>query len=572
MCLCWLVSSLFAQPQFRDVSQQSNVRYSGFNSGIAIADFDRDGFEDVFVAAGQSEERLHRNQGNGRFQDVAQEAGLGQVGNAIAAAWADVDNDGWLDLYVGNAAEPNKLYRNLGNGRFEDISASAGVGNEGRTQAVLFADVDLDGWIDIYVANISAENALYRNNGDGTFTDIVDASGTSDLKIAMGSAFFDYDRDGDPDLYLTHDNRQDFILYQNDGQGRFTNVAQEAGVAYQGYGMGVDVGDVNRDGWLDMYITNLYENVLFLNKGDGTFENISQSAGIGDVGMGWGTTWLDIDNDGWQDIYVVNDTYFPVNGVYYKNIMYRNKGDNTFEIVSGSTSLESPYAGYGVASFDFDNDGRLDLFLANKQDDGNQLFRNETENDMHWVKVRCIGTRSNRAAIGARVEVEAGGVLWVDEISGGSGFASQNSLCLHFGLGEATLIDRLRVIWPGGETEEWTQLAVDRLHELTEGGLSTSTSAAWEKTGIQLTAPHPNPFESQSQFQLELSDQSQVSIVVTGIDGRQIHSLHKGQLSPGQHNFSWVGRLDNGQKLPVGLYLLHIRVDDKEQVLKIILQ
>ncbi|MEM9916833.1 MAG: FG-GAP-like repeat-containing protein [Bacteroidota bacterium] len=567
-----LAAPLFSQPAFKDLSSQAGFNAVARNSGIAIADYDNDGFDDVYVAVGNGANLLYHNLQNGTFEEVAAQALVADASNSIAAAWADIDNDGWTDLYVGNAEQPNRLYRNLGNGRFEERSAAAGVDNEGRSQVVLFADVDLDGWIDMYVANINTENALYRNNGDGTFTDIVETSGTTDRLVAMGSLFFVYDNDGDPDLYLTHDNRKEFILYQNDGKGRFTNVAAAAGVDYAGFGMGVDVGDVNRDGWLDLYITNLYENVLFLNKGDGSFENISATAGIDDLGMGWGTAWMDCDNDGWQDIYAANDSYFPVDGAYYDNVLYQNNGDNTFTKVSDSTVLSSPFAGYGVACSDFDNDGREDIFLANKQEDGNQLFHNLTANEYNWVQFRCVGTMSNRSAIGTRVTLALGDVTLVDEISGGSGFASQNSQRLHFGLGAATTIDRLSIRWPSGLVEERSNVAVNQLHTLVEGEQTTSLETLVANDEFRLQQLQPNPFRDHIACLLELEQTTKLQLDVVDLKGQLVAKVFEGRLSEGMHTFQWDGRSQTGEKQSSGLYLLIISANGKKRTYKLILE
>ncbi|RMD73627.1 MAG: VCBS repeat-containing protein, partial [Bacteroidetes bacterium] len=342
-----------AQPAFVDLATQAGIAATGQNYGIAIADYDGDGYDDLYVTRRDGPNLLYHNLGNLQFEEVAGVAGVANAGVSSCAVWGDFDNDGWPDLLVTDRDADNVLYHNNGDGTFTDITAQAGVAEGSKVRAALTADVNGDGWLDIYLARLGLENKLYLNNGDGTFTDYTAASGALDDQISMGAVFFDYDNDGDPDLYLTHDAHQPYILYQNDGTGHFTDVSAAAGVNYAGQGMGVCTGDINHDGWLDIYITNLSFNTLYLNNGDGTFTDISDAAGVTDPGMGWGCTFLDCDNDTWPDIYMANDSYFSP----LPNVLYRNRGDLTFENISEGTPLASMFAGYAVAVADFDHNG-----------------------------------------------------------------------------------------------------------------------------------------------------------------------------------------------------------------------
>lgn len=519
--------TLSAQPLFFDGSASAGIDHPGRNFGVAFGDYDGDGADDIYISRHNAPNLLYQAIGNGQFAEVAAQAGIAHVGTTNMSAWGDFDNDGHLDLYLGNRDEPNILYHNNGDGTFTDISASAGVNSGHRTRAVLWGDVDRDGYIDLYVANLAAPNYLYHNNGDGTFTDITAAANAQDFGIAMGSLFFDYDNDGDLDLYLTHDANQPNILYRNDGTGNFEDVSVVSGANIAAQGMGVDFADINHDGFFDLYITNLYENVLLLSDGDDTFTEIGGPAGVDDLGMGWGTVFLDYDNDGYSDIYVSNDTYFAP----FDNLLYRNLGNTTFEIVSEGTLLASPMAGYGVATGDVNSDGKPDLLLVNAgSQDGNQLFLNSTENAHHFVKVRLRGTESNTAAIGARVTVEANGQVQMDEVCAGMGYASQNSFTLHFGLGEAMFIDRLSIRWPNGEVEAYEGLAVDQHYFITEGeGLVTnvlSTAGAVSELKIW-----PNPAKERLFVQVNGQDSGKEGLLrIFSGTGTEVY---RAQVAPG---------------------------------------
>ncbi|MEZ4983701.1 MAG: VCBS repeat-containing protein [Saprospiraceae bacterium] len=290
------------------------------NISLAVADYDNDGWDDIYVGRIGSANALLRNNGDGTFTNRAAIAGV--AGNALTytAVWGDLDNDGDQDLYVGNRDMPKTYYRNNGDGTFTDATLVSGLGNAGRARSLLLADVDSDGWLDVYVANLGQENSLYRNNGDGTFTDVTAEVGLSDPLLSMGAVFFDYDNDGDQDLYLTHDNNQPNILYENDGTGHFTDVSLASGAQIAAFGMGVDIGDVNNDGWLDLYITNLYENNLLLNQANGQFVDIAATAGVDDYGMGWGTAILtQITTDG--RIFMLSMIAIsPLTNVLYRNL------------------------------------------------------------------------------------------------------------------------------------------------------------------------------------------------------------------------------------------------------------
>lgn len=455
----------WSQVAFSDQADLVGLGELGPNYGVAVGDYDKDGWEDIYITRRPGANRLFKNIG-GTFVDVAPSAGVAVGIDTKIALWADFDNDGWLDLFLANKKGiGDMLFKNNRVGGFTDVSDQAGIRHEGDPFAAITGDVDNDGYLDIYIAHFDGPNVLWKNNGNMTFTNITEQSGAISNKIAMGATFVDFDNDGDLDLYLTHDGYGPNTMYANDGAGNFLDVSQAIGADIKAFGMGVDVGDINNDGWFDLYITNLYPNNLLLNKGNGSFLDIRDSAGVGDPGMGWGTAFLDVDNDGLQDIYAANTLRTP-------NVLYRNRGDSTFETVSTGTVLSSVRGnGFGVATLDYNKDGKVDILLANSNDTvGVQLFRNESGNSWHWLEVALHSDRLNASAIGAKVEVMAGKHYGVDVVSGGSSWASQHSPILHFGLKNHEMVDSLRIRWPDGEREVYYNIAADQIFQARQFG------------------------------------------------------------------------------------------------------
>lgn len=490
--LLLLTLSAAAQPNFTNRSLPAGFAGTpGPNHCLAAGDFDGDGYDDLFLGRIGAPNKLFRNNQDGTFTEVAGTAGVAGAANALtyAAAWGDLDNDGDPDLYVANRDAADQLYENLGNGTFREITLDAGINNTSAPRSVNFADVDNDGLLDIFVANLRQDNRLYRNLGGLHFTDEANERGVSDNLVSMGAIFTDYDRDGDQDLYLTHDNRQPNLLLNNDGKGIFTDVSRPSGTDHAGFGMGVAAGDVNNDGWPDLYITNLYTNLLLVNNHDGTFTNRTGSAGVGDEGMGWGTTFLDADNDGREDIYVANESYFSP----YPNVLYRNLGNDSFAVITDLLAEGSPFGGYAAVTTDVDHDGRTDLFVANSgQTGGLQYFHNAATNANHWLAIRPEGTRSNRDGIGVRVTVETSLGTQVREVTAGSGYASQNGRWLHFGLGRDSLISRLEIVWPSGQTDVWEAVPTNQFLSILEGGTVAASNQA-EANNQPKILLYPNP-------------------------------------------------------------------------------
>lgn len=462
--------------------------YVGF--GCGFADLDDDGDPDiVIIGAASGRVGLFENDGAGHFTDRSEGSGIPLLAQGSGFAASDFDGDGDLDLYFTQLGEGNVLARNEGNFRFADVTAQAGVADVGGAgKGVSFGDFDGDGWLDLYVCNYSFtnivrgtsdnKNVLYRNLGNGTFEDVSVAQGVDDHGYGFQSVWFDYDRDGDVDLYLSNDRAvlpplfRGNQLWRNDG-GRLVNVSESSAAGLSLYSMGVACGDFDGNGWPDLYCTNVgtYEEGIYpllLNQGDGTFVESSAAAGVEHHrGIGWGTLFSDLDNNGHQDLYV-NDMFEP-------NSLFMCDGE--FPCVESSEAAEvtaSSEPSFGSAVADVDNDGDLDL-LVNNLGGNVELFINQEGHKRNWIKYRILGFGHNLFAVGATIETRVGDSLYFREIlAGGNGYLGQNELIVHVGLDDATLVDEVVVTWPGGKTARTlTNLSVNRTWTISREGESS---------------------------------------------------------------------------------------------------
>ncbi len=440
-------------PLFTDVTGKAGVGDAGNGKGAAFADYDNDGDWDLYVSNKGGANKLYRNDGDGNFTDVTAEAGdnLGDAGFCMGSVFFDYDNDGWVDLYIPKGGryeiEANRLLRNV-NGRFVDVTEKAGVGSKEFTYAAAAADYDNDGYLDIYLANygVGAKNILYRNNGDGTFTDVTDAAGVGDRSWSWMAAWSDVNGDGRPDLYVVNGRYpagEPNTLYLNNGDGTFRDASRESGLADPNWGLGAAFGDVDRDGDLDVFVSNYVgPNALYLNDGTGRFQNVAKQAGLADEGWGKGPTFGDIDHDGDLDLYEGD--------CKVANQLYRNNGDGTFTNVAGENpSVQcATVRTKGTTFADVDGDGDLDLYVVNWGVE-NRLFRNGTD-DGDWLKVRLVGTSSNRMAVGSRVWVREGkNLAGMADLQTASGFCAQAPQELHFGV-DASKTYSVEVRFPSG--------------------------------------------------------------------------------------------------------------------------
>ena len=489
-----------ADPLVTDRSgvQPSIMSHDAFR-GTATADFDRDGLPDLFIAEERGRSRLYRNAGNGGFEDATARSGLDGIERVIGAYFADYDNDGCADLLVLRNHLSSLLYRNRCNGTFEDVTAKSGLERAGlpATGAIWF-DSDNDGHLDLYLLltgdfekgfvpsrgdlQNAESNVLFVNRGDGTFEDVTARAGVGDRGLALAAAATDFDNDGDQDIYIANDMQRN-VLYENLGDGRFRDIARQAGVDDLGNGMGVSVGDVDADGWMDLYLTNIsaptpprYANTaqtnrLYMNRGNGSFEDVHKAqVGPDLTGWGWNSFFFDLDNDGDLDIYVINGfrpDFQPHNSE--PNLLFLARGpEPSYSNVSDFSGVDFDGYSRGGVYLDHDGDGDLDVVLTGLHSPF--LFRNRSEAlGNGWLRLELVGTRSNRDGFGARVKVVAGGREQVAEMGNqGGNFISSIHGPLHFGLGEAERVDRIEIRWPSGALQTLTDLEANRLHVVTE--------------------------------------------------------------------------------------------------------
>ncbi len=448
------VAVLTVDPTFTKIMSGLIATEGGDSSGCAWGDFDNDGFPDLFVGNGSTRNFLYRNNRDGTFtkQPIAAPA----LDSGFGGSWGDFNNDGWLDLFVANRSA-NYLYRNNGDGTFTKVTAFAGA--TGATSwSGSWGDYDRDGWLDLFISNGGGNNnVLLRNNGDGTFTRITAARIVGDGGTSIGAAWQDYDSDGWPDLFVANNGGNNF-LYRNLRNGTFARVAAGRIATDSQSAILPDWGDYDNDGWPDLAVGCFGRNLLFRNLGDRTFAKQTNGPVVLDPQNSEIVQWIDYDNDGFLDLFSANDGG-------QNNTLYHNNGDGTFTKITTGSLVNDGGNSAGCAWADYDNDGFPDLFVANWQGSRpNFLYRNNG-NTNHWLKVKCVGTASNRAGIGAKVRVRAtirAKELWqLREISGGTGFG-QTSLLAHFGLGDAATAQTVRIEWPSGAVQELHDVSVNQ--------------------------------------------------------------------------------------------------------------
>ena len=511
--------------------------------GAAFIDYDNDGWQDMLLVNGSrlsglpqdqtQASRLYRNNGDGSFTNVTQKAGISRTGWGQSVSVGDYDNDGFDDFFISYFGK-NALYHNNSNGTFTDVAEKAGVANNLTRwgSGCAFVDYDRDGSLDLFVASYidldlktaplpesgpclykgltvacgppgltGGVNTLYRNNGEGGFTDVSEKAGIRKTNgtYGLGVLVADFDNDGWPDVYVANDSAP-AALYHNNKNGTFTDVGTEAGCAFSidgkpQAGMGVSAGDYDRDGWLDIFKTNFSgdTSTLYHNTGKAVFDDVTFPAGIGITTrwLGWGCGFVDVNNDGWPDIFLVNGHVYPEvekltteAGYAQRKVLYRNLQNGRFEDVSDRVGgpVVQPSAARGCAFGDYDNDGDIDI-LINPVNAMPELLRCDSSNQNNWITIKAMGVKSNRSGVGARIKCVTEDGAQIDEVRSGGSYYSQNDLRVHFGLGKRDKVKSLEIRWPSGQVDTLSDVAANQFITIKEGaGLMRATPAAKIKT------------------------------------------------------------------------------------------
>ncbi len=513
---CFLIAGFFAtanaQIQLEEVAQQWGVDHYHrglIGGGVAIFDFNNDGFQDMYLTGGRFKDKLYKNNGNRTFVDIAPFAGLDTTifYNTMSVVTGDINNDGYRDIFVGtDQLRHHLLFLNNGDGTFEEISQTAGINVLEWATGGVFADFNLDGWLDLYIVNyvqrqeavVDEEgdvigfnhscypNRLYLNNGDLTFTDATTATQTGDVGCGLAAVATDLNGDHQPDLFVANDFGEwvspNVGLTSAFPDSIFANSSDAMGLAKAIYGMGIAEGDYNRDGYMDYYVTNLGSNLLHTGSATNVYTDLAAESGVdntfvtGAFTTGWGTAFVDLNHDGFEDLLVSNGDIpaarFIANDQEDPNKLFLNNGDGSFSDISFLVGFDNTQRGRGLAVGDLDNDGDQDVVVAiaaENNDSGRLLiYDNKLESNDHWLKVTLAGTHTSSDAFGAKVLLYHQEELWIKELNGGSSHASQHSSLLHFGLGLVEQLDSVVVIWPGGKRQSMSNVNADNLIRITE--------------------------------------------------------------------------------------------------------
>lgn len=529
-------------------SPEQKFIVESMSGGVALIDYDRDGWPDIYFTNAQTVEMarkgikargaLYHNNHDGTFTDVTDKAGVGYPCWAMGASVGDYNNDGWPDLLI-TCLHGVVLYRNNGNGTFTDVTKSAGLGGDSMwATGGTFGDYDGDGWDDLFVSHYvdidlndlaafgssstckymgievqcgprglkGSPDTLYHNNRNGTFTDVSKRAGVSDPEHRYGltAIWSDFNNDGKLDLLVTNDGQPNY-LYQGDGHGTFTDVGFPSGVALNANGaaqanMGIALGDYLHTGRMSIFISH-FDNeyaALYRNDGGMNFTDVSAMSGIaaGTSGyVGWGDAFVDFSNDGWKDIFLVNGHVYPQVdtadlGTSYREpkLLFLNQRNGTFKNISKSVgpAIQIPQVSRGMATGDLFNDGRMEAVVENLKG-GPMILRPESGPRNHWISFQLEGVTCNRLALNARVQATAGRLVQLGEVNSGGSYLSQNDLRIHFGLGDHKVLDDAKIIWPDGKVETLTHLAADRFYTVREGAgvIASRAPAAPIRRGAQ---------------------------------------------------------------------------------------
>ncbi len=557
----------FSRAGWSDLAVGTVLEGSGASSGVAWGDYDHDGLIDIYLSQYDQPNQLFHNEGNGIFTEATGTA-ANDPGSSTCSYWGDYDDDGLLDIYVLQRLQGNRLYQNTADFQFLDATLPV-MEDTGDVWGGALVDYDADGRLDLYCSNFNGANQLLHNDGNGNFSSV---PGVLDFNSgSQACSWADYDNDGDQDVYIVNGGGYEAnTLYRNDGQDLFTEVNNSL-LNNMGAGQGAAWGDYDNDGDLDLYLTNWGSgNKLLRNDGNDNFSDATS----GPLGMMFvncqSAVWGDYDNDGDLDLFVAS--------YGFANSLLENDGTGNFiDVTDQYPILADTDNSVGAAWADCDNDGDLDLFVSNYLTEC-RLYANNLDNGNHWLHLKLVGDLSNRSAIGARVRIVAGGNAWIREVNGGTGYMSQNSLLVEFGLGSITSVDSVQVTWPyrDGEGEyqvsSRTDVAVDQIVIILEPGGSLSSVPGVLPAGYVLHSNYPNPFNPQTSIRFDLPETAQISLNVYDLAGHLVRTLISNETRiAGQYEVPWNGQDSLGQVVSAGVYFYRLDVGNGSESRRMIL-
>ncbi|MDH3243513.1 MAG: FG-GAP-like repeat-containing protein [Saprospiraceae bacterium] len=598
--ICLLCAHHMIGQVFTDAGSTANLDDISSMNGVAVADYDRDGDLDIYFSGflpfidsvPESYNRLMRNDGNGTFTDVTLEAGfisqftnpavITETGVKLGVSWGDFDNDGYPDLYLTHRGG-NQLYRNEGDGTFEDVTESAGVigcltcYNAGG----LWWDHDRDGDLDLYVSILDGPNILYENNGDGTFSDRTNFYKLGGAGITWTSVALDVGKDGFLDLYNANDTQIN-EFFENRTGTNYVEASRAYRLADEGAGMGLAIGDYNNDGFFDIYVTNIFNhkpNPLFKNLGNRRFENQALEMGVSNAGWGWGTKFFDCDHDGDEDLYVVTGTMDKqyinqtlqegTENYFFKNTLMEGSEGFVDWSAESQTAGSAATKGRGLEVFDYDGDGDLDMLVANIEEPP-QLYRNEVMETgesalSNWIQISLEGTESNRSAFGTEVKITIGDRSYY-RWHHGSGFYGQSVQPVHFGLADADKIDEIQITWPLGLVQKFEDISANQLIQLTEGSTLTDVDdQRLVNLPFRSKNQYPNPFIEEVNFQFEFTSSGLLQLQIYSVYGELIEAVQYQINSAGPIQLQWKGKDEFGDECPPGTYFFVAHFQDHQQ-------
>lgn len=571
-----LTNPLFSQT-FTKITTGDIVNDGQYSEGAYWFDYNNDNFLDLFVANIVNQNNmLFLNNGNGTFTKILSGPVVTDGGFSYGGCFGDYNNDGFPDLFVENggssSSQANFLYLNNAGTSFTKITTGNIVTDINGSWGSSTVDYDKDGNLDIFVSNFNQNNALYKGNGNGTFTKITTGDIVNDGGGSLGCAWGDYDNDGYPDLFVANANfgaGQNNFLYHNNGNGTFTKITTGNIVTDGGNSTGGSWGDYDNDGDLDLLVPNYSNspNFLYRNDGGGSFTRVMGDPVVTDANSSVGSTWGDSDNDGDLDLFVANDNN-------QNNALYSNNGNGTFTKITTGNIVNDGGRSNGSAWGDYDNDGDIDLFVTNGDQptvQSNFLYRNEG-NSNKWVNILFKGTTSNRSAIGTRITLYAmingNPVAQTREVFGQTGYNAQNSLNEEFGLGNAAVIDSITIKWTSGSTETFTSITPDQFYTITEGQgiVSVSPETGSVINSYRLRQNYPNPFNPSTRISFAIPQNSRSSLSIYDVNGKLIETLLNSDLKSGEYSVEW-----DASTHPSGVYFYKLQTGEFTQTKKMIL-